>query len=44
MGIVLKEAGIPLVSASVKIFICTRRFWNFGHFSCIWILGDLWES
>ena len=44
MGISLKEAGIPLGSASVKIFNCTGRFWNFGHFSCIWILGDLWES
>ena len=44
MGVSLTEAGITLGSASVKIFTCTGRFWNFGHFSCIWILGELWES
>ena len=32
MGISLTEAEIPLDSASVKIFICTRRIRNFGTF------------
>ena len=32
MGISLTEAGIPLGSASVKIFTCTGKKWNFWPF------------
>ena len=32
MGIRLKEAGITLGLASVKLFTCTGKFWNFWPF------------